>query len=165
MSNLTGNPEEIYGKALEAGLRPNVYLGKAGHKGLGVFAGKPFAKEELIEMCHCIQLAWQARYQRDESIAQYAFAIPCHCNPGPSRPPCLLNCPLNGHSYILPLGFGACYNSADQEEGANARYGIIQDKRLIFYVATKDISEHEEILTWFGRGYYDQWCKPNKKKK
>ena len=61
---------------------------------------------------------------------------------------------------MIPLGFGACYNSAESEEEANARYEIVPDKLLIFYIAVKDISEGDEIVTWFGRGFYDAWCKP-----
>ena len=160
MSNISGNPVDIYDAALKDGLRANLLLKDAGYKGVGVFAGKPFAKGEMIEMCHSILLEWQSKYQRDASISRYAYALGCHCNPGPTRPPCLFNCPVNGTRYMVPLGFGACYNSAESEEEANARYEIVPDKLLIFYIAVKDISEGDEIVTWFGKGFYDAWCKP-----
>lgn len=166
---MTGNPVEIYDSLTSGeGLRANLLLKKADYKGMGVFAGKPFAKGELIEMCHSILLEWQSKYQRDASISRYAYAVGCHCDPSLTRPPCMLNCPVNGHRYMIPLGFGACYNSADSEEGANAKYDVVPDRLLIFYTATKDISEGEEIVTWFGKGFYDAWCKaaiPKKGKK
>ena len=154
------NPLELYESALERGLSSPVFLKKSGHRGIGVFAAKAFTKGELIEMCHAIIYEWQAKYQRDAAISRYAYSLGCHCNPGPTNPPCLLNCPVNGTRYIMPMGFGACYNSADKEEDANARYEIIANKPAIFYYAVKDISEGEEIVTWFGKGYYDAWCKP-----
>jgi len=154
------NPVEAYDSALSDGMAFRIFLKKAGYKGVGVFAGKIFQKGEIIEMCHAFIYEWQSKYQRDAAVARYAYGVGCHCNPSPSKPPCLLNCPMNGGRYIMPTGFGACYNSADREEDANARYEVIADKPAIIYIASKDISEGDEIVTWFGKGYYDSWCKP-----
>lgn len=154
------NPVELYQSSKKEGLPTQVFLRDAGHKGMGVFAAKNFEPGEIIEMCHSIIFEWQAKYQRDMTVGRYAFSLGCHCDPGPTRPPCLLNCPVNGTRYMLPLGFGACYNSAETGEGANARYELHPDSLLTIYYATKPISKDDEIVTWFGQGFYDGWCKP-----
>ena len=161
------NIEEHYDNCRKEGFQSSVFLKSAAHKGVGVFASKPFLAGDTIEMCHSIIFEWQAKFQRDSTVGRYAFALGCHCNPSPTRPVCLLNCPVNGTRYILPLGYGACYNSADRPEDANARYEIYPDSLLIAYFATKPIEVGDEIVTWFGQGYYENWCKPMipKKKK
>lgn len=154
------NLVEKYSEVKNSGYLPSVSLKGAGHKGMGVFASKDFEKEEAIEFCHCMIFDWPAKYQRDSTISRYSYSVSCHCNPGPTRPPCLLNCPANGTRYILPLGYGAIYNCADKQEEANASFAIIPDQLLMVFGATKQIKKGEEIVTWWGQGYYDAWCKP-----
>ena len=154
------NLVDKYSEIKASGYLPSVSLKGADHKGMGVFASKDFEKEEAIEFCHCMIFDWPAKYQRDSTISKYAYPVSCHCNPGPTRPPCLLNCPANGTRYILPLGYGAIYNCADKQEDANASFAIIADQLLMVFGATKQIKKGEEIVTWWGQGYYDTWCKP-----
>lgn len=154
------DPIAIYRSSKKEGIRPDVCLREAGYKGMGVFATRKFSVGDVIEMSHGIILGWQSRYHGDPAIGQYAYALGCHCNPSPERPPCLLNCPANGTRYFIPLGYGACYNSADSEDQANARYHLVPEEKMIFFVAVKEIFESEEVLTWFGAGYYQSWCKP-----
>lgn len=144
----------------EKGFRPPaVTIKNAGHKGLGVFAATGFKAGDPIEFCHAFILEWQAKYQRDSMISKYCFAVPCHCQPAPNKPPCLLDCPKNGHRTMMPMGYGSCYNSSDIQGEANAQWMMFVEESLLVVAAIKDIQDGDEILTWFGQGYYDSWCK------
>jgi len=148
-----------YRKCVAAGYRPDVSLGEAGVKGLGVFAGRDFKKDEAVEFCHSFVFEWQSKYQRDAMVGKYCYGVNCHCAPGPNKPPCLLNCPANGNRWVMPMGYGACYNSAESEQEANAAWMIFIEHNLLVIAARTDISKGSEILTWFGQGYFDSWCK------
>lgn len=150
---------EKYLSLKKEGLPIHVYLKEAGHKGMGVFASKKFEKDEPIEFCHSFIFEWQNKHQRDAMVGKYCYGVNCHCAPGPQKPPCLLNCPANGNRWLMPMGFGSCYNSAEKEEEANAGWIIIVEHNLLVMMARSRIEKDDEILTWFGQGYYDGWCK------
>ena len=119
------------------------------NKGMGVFAKKDFKQNDVIEYCYSIVYDWRSKYQRDSTISRYAFNASSGCN--------CQNCRQHGHIQMQPLGYGSIYNSADKAEDRNAQYYIYLKERLIAFEAVKDINKGEEILTWFGQGYYDSW--------
>jgi hypothetical protein len=41
---------------------------------------------------------------------------------------------------------------------------MFKEDLLIVFVAQRDIQKDEEILTWWGEGYYQHWCTNNQKK-
>lgn len=169
VSQKTMTNGEVYIRQYEEfkknGYRQNLYIREAGKKGMGVFAMKGFAEGEVVEFCHVVIMGWQSVYQRDPAIVQYAYPIPCHCKPSPDRPACLLNCPKNGQRVAMPLGFGCIYNSADKPEDANLGFLTIPDERLMVFVAKREIAVDEELVTWWGQGYFNSWCKKDEQVK
>lgn len=141
------------------GYRADVAIKTSTYKGMGVFALRNFDAGEVLEYCHCAILQWGSTYQRDLEIIKYGYGVPCHCKPSPTRPPCLYNCPVNGHRWIVPFGFGSIYNCSDKEEDSNTGFVIVPDERLLVFVAKKPIGKGEEALTWWGQGYWNSWCK------
>ena len=117
------------------------------NKGMGVFAKKDFKQNDVIEYCYSIVYDWRSKYQRDSTISRYSYSISCNCK----------DCKEHGILKIQPLGYGSIYNSADEAKDRNAQYYIYLKERLTAFEAVKDINKGEEILTWFGQGYYDSW--------
>jgi hypothetical protein len=142
-----------YQKLRTTGFRPgNIDVREAGTKGLGVFATDSFRAGNAIEYCHAILLGFRNRYTHDPSLKQYAYWLNCSCK----------ECKTHGVQGMIPLGFGAIYNSAESEQEANASHRMFAKERLIVFVAKRDILAGEEILTWWGQKYFDSWCKPGK---
>lgn len=129
---------------------PYLYLKFTKEKGFGVFTKKKIKKEEIIEACYGVVLNWRQRYQHDPSIYQYTYWHQCPCD----------DCNKHGPVGIIPLGYGCIYNSADSNESKNARFIINANNKSVTFIAEKDINEDEEILTWWGEDYYNNWCKP-----
>jgi hypothetical protein len=119
-------------------------------RGMGVFAKKDFNKGEIVEYCHSMVYDWREKYISDSTIMQYAYRHWCDCS----------DCKKHGGVKVTPFGFGSIYNSAETQETANLEFWVLSKHRLIAFEATKEIKKGEEILTWWGQGYYDTWCKP-----
>ena len=118
-------------------------------KGLGVFAKNGIKEGQIIEFCHSIVLGWKRRYTNDQSIIKYAYWAPCGCS----------DCQIHGNTGMLLLGNGSIYNSASAAEERNADFFVYPKLALAIFVASKPIKAGQEILTWWGQGYYDSWCK------
>lgn len=123
---------------------PHLYIKKINPKGLGVFANKDIKKGEVIEYCHCLPIEIPGKWMLDKGIKNYSYWG-------------------NNDKGFVALGFGSMYNSAERAHLKNASYFIFEEDLLIVYVAQKDIKKDEEILTWFGDGFYNHWCLPNNK--
>lgn len=121
----------------------NIYIKKIDPKGIGVFANKDIKTGEVIEYCHCLPIEIPGRWMNDKGIKNYSY--------------------WSGERGFIALGFGSIYNSAERDHLKNAGYFIFEDDNLIVYVAQKDIKKDEEILTWFGDGFYNYWCMPKNK--
>jgi hypothetical protein len=119
----------------------NLYIKMVEKKGFGVFSKNDIKNGEVIEYCHSILIETPRQWMRDQAITKYSY--------------------WSNDQGVLPLGFGPIYNSAERQHLVNASYFIFPEDALIVFVAQKDISAHEEILVWWGDGYYDSWCKPN----
>ncbi len=140
-----------YEQIRKSGLAPaRLTVREAGTRGLGVFATTSILAREVIEYCHSILLGFRNRYTHDPSLKQYAYWLNCTCK----------ECKAHGVQGMIPLGFGSIYNSADSEQEANAAHKMFASERLVVFVAKRDIQPGEEILTWWGQKYYDNWCKP-----
>jgi hypothetical protein len=118
-------------------------------KGLGVFAKKEIKKGQIIEFCHSIVLDWKRKYIHDRGIIKYAYWDTCQCN----------ECKKHGNTAMILLGNGSVYNSAQSNDAKNAKYNVYPSLNLAIFIAEKDIKKNEEILTWWGEGYYNSWCK------
>lgn len=122
----------------------HLYIKDTQSKGVGVFTNKNIYKGEVIEYCHCLPIEMPKKWMNDKGIKNYSY--------------------WHGENGLIALGFGSIYNSAEREHLKNANYFIFKEDRLIVYVAQKDIEKDEEILTWFGDGFYNYWCDPINKK-
>jgi len=120
-------------------------------KGLGVFANKKIQKGQIIEFCHAIVLDWKKKYIHDRAIIKYAYWDSCKCQ----------DCINHGRTGMILLGNGSIYNSAESSIAKNAEYKLYPSLSLAIFTAEKDISEDEEILTWWGEKYYNSWCNSN----
>jgi len=118
-------------------------------KGLGVFAKSKIKKGEIIEYCHLMTLAWKSNYVFDQSVKQYAYWGNCPCD----------DCIRHGNTGMILFGNGSIYNSAESEDSKNLSVSLYPKIKLAVLTADKDIQQNEEILTWFGQNYYDNWCK------
>jgi SET domain-containing protein len=119
-------------------------------KGLGVFANKKIKKNEVIEYCHALPMSWKRKYVHDPAILKFAYWSGCDCK----------DCQVHGHSGMILFGNGSIYNSADSDSSKNASYKLYPSLSLAIFTAEKDIEKDDEILTWWGQGYFDSWCKP-----
>lgn len=116
-------------------------------KGLGVFSRKDIPKNSIVEMCHCIVAEIPMENHADRGLLQYAYTF-VESNKVPKR-------------MAIPLGFGCIYNSSPTSEEANLlNIGFPQEKILCF-LSSKDIKKGDELVTFHGEGYYNNWCKLN----
>jgi len=125
-----------------------VYIKISGNKGFGVFARKDIKPNEVIEYCHSMVLSVYKKDQPDMKLRQYAYTAKAGEN-------------LTDRINIIPFGYGEIYNSSDTKEEANTTYRIYTEHNLIVFRAIKKIPKDDEILVWWGKGYYDFWI--NKK--
>ena len=117
--------------------------------GLGIFAKKDFNPFDVIEYCHIIVFDWRQKYLQDFSVAKYAYTYYCECG----------ECKKHGKVLVLPLGFGAIYNSSLEKSESNCEFYInIHTPVQIFY-AIKKIKAGEEILTYYGDNYVNAFLK------
>ena len=151
------NKEEVHKNLTEIKNRgfshENLYIKEVQGKGLGVFSKTDIPSGEIVEMCHAIVFDWRAKYHKDPSISQYAYWDNCQCD----------ECKRHGKLGMILLGNGSVYNSAPRKEEKNVDFIIYAKSKMGMFVSQKDIKAHEEILTWWGEGYYNNWCKPNDK--
>ena len=148
---------EAYKLKLSSGLCNNNIMVKESlipGAGLGVFAKTDFAVNDIIEFCHSIVLDWKARYVHISKIKQYAYHHLCGCE----------ECKRHGADVVLPTGYGMIYNSANSGEEKNCQFTILSSLNLMVFSAVKEIKTGEEILTWWGQGYFNCWCKKEEKK-
>lgn len=118
---------------------------KNGHNNSNLCIKSAGNKGEVIEYCHCLPIETPGKWMLDKGVKNYSYWN-------------------NNNKGFIALGFGSIYNSAERKHLKNASYFIFEDDNLIVYVAQKDIKKDEEILTWFGDGFYNYWCDPKSKK-
>lgn len=123
----------------------NLYIKNTETKGLGVFTNRDIEEGEVIEYCHCIPIEFPLAWMRDRGIKKYAYWEKDHG--------------------VIALGYGSIYNSAERETLRNAGYFVFYEDQLIVFVAQRKIKKDEEILTWWGEGYFSHWCDPSKQSK
>jgi SET domain-containing protein len=106
----------------------NVYVAKSKipQGGRGVFACRDIKKGELIESCPVIEIPQdEAEFVSQSVLITYIYYL----GKNKMRP-------------VLALGFGSIYNHSYTP---NAKYKAKLNKKLIDFVAIKDIKQDEEI--------------------
>lgn len=119
----------------------HLYIKNVQNKGLGVFSNNNIKKGEVVEYCHSILIETPKPWMRDRTITKYCY--------------------WSNDLGIMPLGFGPIYNCAEREHLKNTGFFLFPEDALVVFVAQKDIAKNEEILVWWGEGYYNSWCKQN----
>jgi hypothetical protein len=122
-----------------------VYIKEIPPKGVGVFAKEDIKAGEVAEMCHTFTAEIPSKYIQDKGMSEYML-------------PGIVN---NEAHPSFAFGFGCIYNSSESEDGRNVEWTVIPESRLSVFVANRDIKKDEELLAWFGEGFYMSRCKPN----
>lgn len=108
---------------------PEVYIGSAGKKGRGVFAGRPFKKGEILERSPYIEIPPRdGRKLTDTIINSYWYD-------------------LDKKSAAIGLGLTSLYNHS---ETPSAKFSINRRRRMITIKAVRDINLQEEICVHYG---------------
>jgi hypothetical protein len=122
-----------------------VYIKEIIPKGMGVFAKEDIKAGDIVEMCHTFVANIPSKFIQDQNMSEYFL-------PGA----------INNETYpAFAFGFGCIYNSSETIENHNVDWAVIPESRLSFFIANKDIKRDEELLAWFGEGFYMSRCKPN----
>jgi hypothetical protein len=122
-----------------------VYIKDIIPKGVGVFAKEDIKAGEVAEMCHTFTAEIPSKYVQDKQMSEYML-------PGV----------INNESHpSFAFGFGCIYNSSNSESDRNVEWIVMPESRLSAFIANRDIKKDEELLAWFGEGFYLSRCKPN----
>lgn len=122
-----------------------VYIKEIAPKGLGVFAKHDIKMGEVVEMCHTFTAEIPSKYIQDKNMSEYMLPGVVDKEAYPS----------------FAFGFGCIYNSSESEELRNVEWVVIPESRLSAFIANRDIKQDEEVLAWFGEGFYKSRCLPN----
>jgi hypothetical protein len=123
-----------------------VYIKEIPPKGLGVFAKEDIKAGEVAEMCHTFTAEIPSKYVQDKNMSEYML-------------PGVIN---NEAHPSFAFGFGCIYNSSESEDSRNIEWTVIPESRLSVFIANRDIKKDEELLAWFGEGFYITRCQPHK---
>jgi hypothetical protein len=111
---------------------PGIGVGR-GRRGRGVFALRPFAEGEVVEICPTVVVDEDV----DGVVGDYVFS---------SRQPGKL---------LLVLGYGMLYNHSTQPNLFHRTGGRL----LIEFVALRDIAAGEELTHDYGPAYWNERSK------
>ncbi len=103
--------------------RPDLYVGRPRGMGRGVFAGRPFRRREVIEVCPVIRLP--------TDIA------------GPGLDSYVFQWGDGGNELAIALGFGSLYNHSPTP---NAEFLLRLRHAAIAFRAVREIAAGEQIL-------------------
>ena len=106
--------------------------------GYGVFADEEILSGKIIEECHWIDVGWELT----GDIYEYRFCWP----------------KIDCYTTAIPLGYACIYNTADSEDSweRNADWDTDEDNSIFVFYTLRDIEEGEEILTYYGDGWFEQ---------
>lgn len=105
--------------------------------GYGVFAEEEILSGKIIEECHWIDVGWEIT----GDIQAYRFCWPKH------------DC----WTTAIPLGNACIYNTAESEDAweRNADWDTDENDNIFVFYTLRDIKEGEEILTYYGDGWFE----------
>lgn len=148
--------DDIYREELKTGVNNQFIEMKKSNipnAGLGIFAKKDFAVDEVIEKCHMIILNRRLTFPHDPQVGKYVYTCTCECE----------ECKKYGHKAAISLGFGSIYNTSLTLEDANAKYYINIHTPVQIVICKKPIKAGEEILVYYGPNYINSYIKNNTK--
>jgi SET domain-containing protein len=119
-----------------------ICLKKSEIHGLGVFAKQDIKEQEKIEVCKLLRLGWRMAYQHDPVVKDYCWGnMSCACE----------QCKIHGPTTYLALGYGSIYNHSDNP---NSNISFDYKNQVFVVVASRDISNGEEIFVTYGDSYW-----------
>lgn len=127
--------------------RKQISVGKSNVQGFGVFADQDIEPGELIEECYIICLGKKL----EGNILNYVFCPTLsRSNPNDTH---------EDKDKVIPLGFGAIYNHADEP---NAQYRFDDKEPIMYLTAKSPIKRGDEIFISYGSAWFEyRKIKPN----
>jgi len=120
-------------------------------KGRGVFALAPIEKDHVIEFCPAVKMTLTREEESLQANSLWHSNLFWYTETKEGDPSGM-------QQGMFALGYGTLINSADSPEDANCFYEIYPEDNLVVFKAIKGIKEHDEILSWFGEGFYKKHC-------
>ena len=106
--------------------------------GYGVFAKEKIERNQILEECFFIP--------QDVNRDNYNFLFKWYEN--------------NVHKFnVIPLGYGCIYNSSETLGENNATWERNEKDKIFIFKTIKNIKKDEEIITYYGDGWWDQYHK------
>tara|TARA_Y100000592_G_C5464654_1_gene316017 strand:+ start:1252 stop:2322 length:1071 start_codon:yes stop_codon:yes gene_type:complete len=111
--------------------------------GYGVFANKSIKSGEILEECNYVEVS-----AAENNLSHYAYHWP---DP--------IQCAFVKQKTTMPFGYACTYNSSDSKEESNAYWECDIKNDIYIFKARKNIKAGEEILIYYGGGYWGKWNK------
>ena len=124
-------------------MSPKIEVRKSPIHGYGIFAKEAIDEHELIE--------------EDPSAPVIKKAMLDYCY--------TVNGFQSEEIALMPLGRGSVYNSSQNQEEANAAWVVDMKSNIFIFKATKNIKKDEEILIYYGDGWWEARPETNFKEK
>jgi SET domain-containing protein len=111
----------------------NNYIGKSKIGGRGVFAGRSYKKNEIVEISPCVKDKLSA--YDDGILKDYIFGY-------------------KDDYHVLSLGYGSMYSHNDNP---NLSYTINEDNDGVYmtFTATRNINKDDELFISYGQKWWD----------
>lgn len=124
--------------AVQIYLPEKIYIAPSTIHGYGVFAKTRILKGEIIEECPVIKMELDENSNCWHVLESYRFNWPCGVG-------------KDVQYQAMPAGYGAIYNHSNN---SNAAWKSSLPRNTFLYYATRDIEAGEEILVYYGDGYW-----------
>tara|TARA_Y100001937_G_scaffold128103_1_gene202503 strand:- start:584 stop:1654 length:1071 start_codon:yes stop_codon:yes gene_type:complete len=111
--------------------------------GYGVFANEDIKSGEILEECNYTNVLGA-----ENNLHNYAYHWPS-----------AIQCAFVEEKTTMPFGYACIYNSSNSKEDANADWECDIENDIYVFKAKKDIKAGEEILVYYGGGYWGKWKK------
>lgn len=113
-----------------------LYISESRLGGRGVFAGKPFKKGDIVEVCPVI-IDKRSLIDAKSNLINYTFSA------GKDG---------DVENVAIAFGYGSLYNHSDSN---NVRWQVDPGKKIITFEALRGINKDEELLVTYGNKYWE----------
>lgn len=110
----------------------NIFLGESELQGLGVFAGRDFKKDEIVEICPYLKI-YKGHMNDECEVGDYTFEF-------------------DDESEVLIQGYGSMYN---HHKDNNIDYFYDEGDDMFEFVALRDIKKGTELTVNYGDEYWN----------
>ena len=132
-----------------------VVLKRSDLHGYGIFATENIQNGEIIEEATFVLTSYKVKDLIHPEMAEFLLTYPCRCE----------ECVMRGRPFIFTSGLAIQYNCCNKEIDTNVVFYYNLHTRIITTVAYSNIEKGQEILAYWGQGYYDVWISSQKQKK